>query len=415
MKAISAERNDETGKLSTVMDRWFAKLFHKLLTKISFGQITIVDGSNTSIFGVPEKLGATIYVHDRKFYRKTLVGGSIGAGEAYVKGYWSSDDLTQLIRIMALNMAAINRIEHNLSWLLQPINIIKHRLNRNSRSGSKNNILSHYDLGNEMYTSFLDEKMMYSSAIYPNPNANITEAAEHKLSVICEKLDLKPTDNLIEIGSGWAGFALYAAKKYGCRITTTTISDAQFAEAKKRIKEQNLQDRITLLNKDYRELEGKYDKLVSIEMIEAVGHKFLPAFFQKCSELLKDDGKMLLQAITIRDQEYKHYINSVDFIQKHIFPGGCLPSNSRMLEIIAKNTDLTVRKIEDFGFDYAKTLNEWRRRFNDSFDQIKHLGFDDSFKRLWNYYFCYCEGGFLERTVSVVHLLATKPLNRDVA
>ena len=341
-----------------------------------------------------------------------VYGGSIGAGEAYVDNLWRTDDLTKLIRIMVRNSDFLEDIEKRFSWFFKPFRILKHRLNFNSRSGSRKNILSHYDLGNEMYQSFLDPTMMYSSAMYPEETSSLEEASYHKLETICKKLDLQPTDEVIEIGSGWCGFAIHAARNYGCRVTTVTISDAQYEEGLQRIKEALLQDKITLLKKDYRDIEGTFDKLVSIEMIEAVGHHYHPRFFATCNKLLRDNGMMLLQAITIRDQAYKKYQNSVDFIQRHIFPGGCLISNERMLQLLGSKTDMVTRSIDDFGFDYARTLKDWRNRFNQSFSKLKTLGYDDPFKRLWNYYLCYCEGGFLERAISVVQLVASKPGNR---
>jgi cyclopropane-fatty-acyl-phospholipid synthase len=255
--------------------------------------------------------------------------------------------------------------------------------------------------------------MMYSSAMYPKKTSSLEEASLHKLETICKKLDLQPSDKVIEIGSGWCGFAIYAAAKYGCHVTTVTISEAQYQEGKKRIEEAGLSDRITLLKQDYRDLTGSYDKLVSIEMIEAVGHRYHPQFFSKCNELLKDNGIMLIQAITMKDQGYEQYIKTVDFIQRHIFPGGCLPSNNRMLQLVSSETDMVVRQLDDFGFDYARTLREWRNRFNQSFSGLRNKGYDDTFKRLWNFYLCYCEGGFLERAISVVHLVATRPNNRS--
>lgn len=414
MNTVASTRKTIATSPPTVTDRLARTLFYTLVARIIHGRLTIVDGLETRSFGPQEsELSAQLHILNQKFYQKIILGGSIGAGEAYVDGLWDSDDLTNLIRIMALNIELINSIEQRYSWLFQPINIIRHRLNSNSQKGSKKNILSHYDLGNEMYQSFLDSTMMYSSAIFTETAATLEKAAENKLELICKKLDLQRTDRLIEIGTGWGGFALYAAEKYGCHVTTTTISEAQHREAAKRIKARGLEHKITLLKTDYRELSGQFDKLVSIEMIEAVGKKYLPGFFEKCSSLLKQDGKMLIQAITIRDQNYQQYANSVDFIQKHIFPGGFLPSNTKMLDIITEKTDMVVRGLDDFGFDYARTLVHWRKRFNSSFDKIRKFGFDDKFKRLWNFYLCYCEGGFRERTISVVHLIATKPANRS--
>ena len=389
-------------------------IIHYILSKLKHGRIVISEGHERTCFGSNEGLCAQIRILDRRFYSRVLTGGSIGAAEAYVEKLWETDDLTPLIRLMARNMSVLDTIENSFGWLLLPFRAIRHKLKRNSKSGARQNILAHYDLGNDMYQSFLDRRMMYSSAIYRSARNDLETASEYKLEVICKKLKLTPTDNVLEIGSGWCGFAIYAAQRYGCHITTTTISDAQYREGKRRVAKAGLQDRITLLKKDYRELSGKFDKLVSIEMVEAVGHEFHPRFFKTCSSLLKDNGRMVLQAITINDQSYQKYRRSVDFIQKYIFPGGCLLSNSRMLELIAKQTNMVVRNLEDFGPDYARTLYDWRKRFNDAFAGLKESGrYDERFRRLWNFYLCYCEGGFLERTISVVQLAAVKPLAID--
>ncbi len=392
---------------------WSRFLILKMLTGLQHGQIVLHEGHKRWVFGNGGPLRANITVNNKSFYRKVLLGGSIGGGEAYVDGIWKVDDLTALVRILVLNMAFLDRMERGFAWLLRPVDLLRHALNGNSKNRSKRNILAHYDLGNEMYAAFLDPTMMYSSAIYPKDDSSLEEASIYKLATICRKLDLQPTDRVIEIGTGWGGFAIYAAKNYGCHVTTTTISDAQYQEAVKRVKEAGLTDKITLLRSDYRDLTGQYDKLVSIEMIEAVGHRFLPVFFAKCGDLLKPDGKMLLQAITITDQKYKQYAGTVDFIQRYIFPGGCLPSNTRMLQLIAEKTDMVVRQLDDFGFDYARTLSDWRSRFNESFAGLRSKGYDETFRRLWEYYLCYCEGGFLERSISVVHVVASRPGNRQ--
>ena len=387
-------------------------MLFKMLARLRHGQITISDNGESRTFGLDPHLRVTLTVHDPAFYPRVLFGGSVGAGEAYVDGLWEADRLTTLVRIMVLNMALLDRMERGLACFLWPYQRLQHLLRDNSRHRARKNILSHYDLGNDMYRAFLDPAMMYSSAIYPDSASSLEEAARFKLDHICRRLDLNPEDRVIEIGSGWGGFAIHAASRYGCHVTTTTISDAQFREARKRIDEAGLSDRITLLREDYRKLEGRYDKLVSIERIEAVGHRHLPEFFKKCGSLLRPDGMLLLQAITIADQKYRYYVRNVDFIQRHIFPGGCLPSNTRMLELMAAKTDLVVRRIEDFGFDYARTLKDWRRRFLSAFDGLKERGYDERFKRLWEFYLCYCEGGFLERSISVVQLMATRPGNR---
>lgn len=391
---------------------WLTSILFKMLDKLEYGQLTVQERDKTRTFGSDSSLRAHVTINDSRAYHKIVFGGSIGAGEAYINKLWDVDNLTALVRIMVLNMSLLDQMERGLAWLNRPVDLVKHLLNFNNKNGAKRNILAHYDLGNDMYSSFLDPTMMYSSAIYPTKESSLVDAQQHKLDVICKKLELQPTDKVVEIGSGWGGFAIYAAQNYGCHVTTTTISDAQYAEAKKRIETLGLTEKITLVQKDYRELSGEFDKLVSIEMIEAVGHKYLPAFFKQCEHLLKSEGKMLIQAITIADQKYTQYSRSVDFIQRYIFPGGCVPSNARMLQVIAEKTDMVVRQIDDFGYDYARTIKDWRNRFNNSYEHLLEKGYDETFKRLWEFYLCYCEGGFLERSISVVHVVATRPRNR---
>lgn len=392
---------------------WCRSLLFKSLTRMDFGCLVVQEGDNRYHFGREKQPCANLTIRDRAAYGKILFGGSIGAAEAYVDKLWDVDDLTALIRIMVRNMSLLDSLDKGFAWLLKPVDLVKHFLNANSRRGAKRNILAHYDLGNDMYRAFLGSSMMYSSAIYPTPETTLEEAQEHKLEVLCQKLDLQPGDSVLEIGTGWGGFALYAAGKYGCHVTTTTISESQYEEAAKRIAAAGLTDKITLLKSDYRDLTGQFDKLVSVEMIEAVGHKFLPAFFKKCGELLKPDGKMVIQAITITDQKYKQYIRGVDFIQRYVFPGGCLPSINMMVQSIAARTDMVVRQIDDFGLNYARTLQDWLKRFRESYPKLQNQGYDETFKRLWEFYLCYCQGGFIERSISVVHLVATRPHHRE--
>lgn len=386
------------------------RLVHKMLGGLRHGRLVLHDSGEIFAFGNSEsELVAHVHIHSQAVYPGILLGGSIGAGEGYIEKLWDVDDLTALVRIMVANMDVLDGMEKGFAWTLRPLRILRHLLNRNSRQRAKKNILAHYDLGNEMYAAFLDPAMMYSSAVFPRPDSSLEEAAQHKLELICTRLGLQASDHVMEIGSGWGGFAIYAAKNYGCRVTTTTISEAQHQEAVHRVEAAGLQERITVLQQDYRDLQGEYDKLVSIEMIEAVGHAYMPQFFRKCGSLLKEDGRMLIQAITIRDQKYENYAGSVDFIQRHIFPGGCLPSNTRMQNMLTDTTDMVVRRLEDFGGDYARTLALWRERFNQAAARLGELGYDERFRRLWNFYLCYCEGGFLERSISVVHLVADRP------
>lgn len=391
------------------VERFARKIVFRLLKTLRFGTLVIEDETGTFTFGNDTTLTATIRVYSPKAYFKVLFSGSIGAGEAYVDKLWDCDDLTNVVRIFVLNMEVLDNMEKGLALLVHPLRLAAHWFKTNSRRGAKLNILSHYDIGNEMYESFLDTSMMYSSAIFPEPGGSLETASQHKLDLICKKLELKPTDHIIEIGSGWGGFAIHAAKNYGCKVTTTTISEAQFKEAQRQIAQADLTDKIELRRDDYRDLTGQYDKLVSIEMIEAVGNSYLPLFFQKCGELVKKDGMMLIQAITIRDQKFKQYTRSVDFIQRHVFPGGCLLSNRRMVELICDKSDLVVRNLEDYGVHYGETIKRWRKRFAVNFPSLERRGYDERFRRLWNFYFCYCEGGFIERAISVVQLVATGP------
>jgi cyclopropane-fatty-acyl-phospholipid synthase len=395
---------------ATLSDSLAKKILLRALAHLAEGQLTIVDASQSYVFGHPESdIHATMQVLHPGFYRQVVFGGSIGAGEAYIQGHWSSPDLTKVVQIFARNLALLDNIERYFSWLSNGLNRVKHIFNRNSQAGSKRNILAHYDLGNDMYQQFLDPEMMYSSAIYPASDASLAEAQLHKLDTICQRLDLKPGQTLLEVGTGWGALAIYAAKHYGVLVTTTTISDAQYDYALSRVKSEGLSDKVTLLKQDYRELTGVYDRVVSIEMIEAVGHEYLPGFFEKLQHMLKPEGRLLIQAITIADQRYNSYRKSVDFIQRYIFPGGCLPSISEMSRHIANKTDMVIWSLDDIGLDYARTLKHWHDNFDMAKSTITKLGYGDDFIRMWKFYLSYCEGGFLERATSTVHLTAVRP------
>jgi len=383
------------------------------LAKIHHGQLLITENKKVSVFGTRNRIRADIKVLNPNFYAYILFGGSIGAAESYMRGDWRSKNLTDVIRLMAVNSAAMDSMEGSYKVLLQPLLKIIRYLNKNTVAGSKKNIVRHYDLSNDFFALFLDASLMYSSAIYANTKMNLEEAAINKIKIICEKLKLKSTDRLVEIGSGWGGFAIYAAQNYGCHVTTTTISEQQFLYVKNKIKQLKLSKKITLVKKDYRQLTGKYNKLVSIEMIEAVGHHFYDTYFSKIATLLTDDGDALIQAITIRDQRYKAALKSVDFIQKYIFPGSTIPSVTTMQESLTRATDMTIFDIQDIGSDYARTLNAWKVKFVANKARIKELGFDAEFMRMWFFYFCYCEGGFKEKVISDIHLHLTKPLYRN--
>ncbi len=398
-------------KEATWLDQRCRSIVYSILDKLTYGQLEVVEGSKHHLFPATANnpdIQGKIHIHDMSVYQDFVKGGSIGVAESFIDGKWSSPNLTNVIRIFAKAQQLTDSLEAKRSWSNKLKNAFFHWQNRNTQSGSKRNILAHYDLGNELYTRFLDPKMMYSSAIYPTEDSSLEEAQSYKLQTICDRLSLEKTDHLLEIGTGWGGLAIYAAQHYGCKVTTTTISDAQYAYAETRIKELGLTEQITLLKKDYRDLTGAFDKVVSIEMIEAVGYEFLPSFFKQCNDRLKPGGKLLIQAITIADQRFESYKSNVDFIQKYIFPGGFLPSINILSQHITDHSELVMESLNDIGLDYAKTLNDWRKNFIASWSDLKPHGYDETFKRLWLYYFAYCEGAFLERSTSTVHLVARK-------
>ncbi len=340
----------------------------------------------------------------------TVLGGANGAAEAYLRGYWTTPDLTGVLQVMARNLAAASRLGRFATQLLLPFTSLARWSQRNTVLGSKRNIAAHYDLSNDFFGLMLDPTMTYSCGVFPHASTTLQEASLEKYDRICRNLQLRPDDRLLEIGTGWGGFAEYVAREYGCHVTTTTISDAQHEYAHDRFRNEGISDRITLLHRDYRELAGQYDKLVSIEMVEAVGERFLPQFFAKCSKLLKPDGMMALQAITMPDYRYASYRRSIDFIQQYIFPGGFLPSLGKMAACIGGDTDLRIAQSEDFTADYARTLSAWRDNFEANLGLVRELGFDDRFVRMWSYYLSYCEAGFLERQVAVGQYLLRKPM-----
>jgi cyclopropane-fatty-acyl-phospholipid synthase len=397
---------------------WAKTKILQRLNQLHTGQLMLIDGSEKHVFGKTETttdISVTIHVHDERFYGEIAFGGSIGAGEAYMLGYWTSNNLTDVIRLMCLNQSVMDALEGGYQWLSRPIMRVLHWANSNTTEGSRKNIAAHYDLGNDMFALFLDPTMMYSSAMFDKHTDSLQSASELKLKTICDKLDLQPHDQVIEIGTGWGGFAIYAASHYGCHVTTTTISRQQYELASARVKAAGLNDKITLLLEDYRHLQGQYDKLVSIEMIEAVGHQFYDTYFEQVGKLLKPDGLALIQAITIADQRYESAKSSVDFIQRYIFPGSCIPSNTAMLNSITKASDLRLFDLQDIGPHYATTLRMWRESFFHNIHEIRKLGYSEEFIRMWEFYLCYCEGGFAERALGDVHLLLAKPDNRRAA
>lgn len=388
------------------------KIVRARLSNISRGQLTIAEGDTTTVYGdcsIAGDFSAVLRVNHPSFYSDIAFGGSIGAGEAYMQGHWSSENLSDLLRLLLINQDVLEDIDSGISALVQPARKMLHWLNRNTRSGSRKNIAAHYDLGNDFYALWLDPKMMYSCAYFESPATSLETAATAKLERICRKLDLREQDTVIEIGSGWGGFAIYAAQNYGCHVTTTTISNEQYELAQERIRQAGVEDKVTLLAEDYRDLEGRFDKLVSIEMIEAVGHQYHDSFFRKCCELLKPKGQMLLQAITIADQQYAKYVKDVDFIRRYIFPGGCLTSVTDMARVLTRETDLRILHTEDIGPHYARTLRHWNERFFAAIESVRDKGYSDAFIRMWEFYLCYCEAAFLERSTGTVQMLMMRP------
>lgn len=392
--------------LGNRLARW---LLLQKLQALHGGTIQLIDSSGSTTFGLGGSLQSTMNVHNPVFFRHAVLGGSLSVAESYLRGDWDCDDLTSFFRIFVRNIEATNELDRGLSRIASWVNAMYHRWHANSKSGSRRNIHAHYDLGNEFFRLMLDDTLAYSSGIFVTPGSTLREASLEKMDRICRKLDLRPSDHLLEIGTGWGGLAIHAATQFGCRVTTTTISQQQFDIARDRIAEAGLSDRVTLLLQDYRDLTGEFDKLVSVEMIEAVGYRYYDTYFRKCSELLKPDGTLVLQAIVMPDRRYTQYLKSADFIQRYVFPGGCLPSVSAMLQTMSRVTDLRFVHGEDFGTHYAQTLREWRQRFHQRLDDVPRLGFPDRFIRMWNYYLSYCEAAFDERFTGVVQIQFDKP------
>jgi cyclopropane-fatty-acyl-phospholipid synthase len=388
------------------------------LRKICDGRLRVLDSGCIETFGAVTETApfeVTIRVRSPRFYSDVAFGGTLGAGEAYMNGSWHCDNLTGLVRLMVINRHLMNDVDSGWSHLSAPLLKLAHWLNRNDKTGSRRNIAAHYDLGNQFFELFLDETMAYSCGIFANADTSLLEASTAKFEAACSKLALKPDQHLLEIGTGWGGLAIHAARRYGCRVTSTTISRAQYEYSRERVARAGLGDRITLLLEDYRDLRGQFDALVSIEMIEAVGHQYLDTYFRRCSELLGPSGAMLLQAITIRDPFYEQARRSVDFIKRFIFPGSFIPSVQALVNSLARATDLKLLHLEDIGPHYARTLRAWRERFLARQADVRALGYPERFVRMWEYYLCYCEGGFEERQLGDVQMLLTKPLSRRAA
>ncbi len=388
------------------------KVFHRQLSAISHGKLIVKDAHGQMVCGSINGPQAQVTVSDTSAYLDILLGGPLGASEAFIDGKWTTPDLTSVVRVFSGNPELMQAMDGGLTRILRPFLRTAHWLRRNNRDGSRRNIGAHYDLGNDFFDLFLDPTMMYSAGVFATPDVSLEEASIAKLDLICNKLALNKNDHLLEIGTGWGGMAMHAAGNYGCKVTTTTISENQYKMSRERVVAAKLADRVTVVKQDYRDLEGQYDKLVSVEMIEAVGHEFMDSYFRTCSERLKPGGRALIQAIVMTDRNYQWHIKTVDFIKKYIFPGGCLPSIGSIMQSVARSSDLQLVNLHDIGIDYAHTLRAWREAFTSKIDQVRSLGYSEEFIRTWQYYFSYCEGAFLERAISDLQLVFDKPKSR---
>jgi cyclopropane-fatty-acyl-phospholipid synthase len=405
----------KTPTKATFLTSVFKNGLKKKLSHLNVGCISVVDGVDKFSFGdTGSELRVNVQVHSQEFYVMTGSGGAMGIAEAYILGYWTSDDVVMLMRIILKNRSILLSLNDGFAKILSPINKLIHRSRQNTLKGSKENILAHYDLSNDFYKLWLDPTMTYSCAYFKDSNTTLEDASIEKLDRMCRKLNLSEKDNILEVGTGWGSFSIHAAKNYGCSITTTTISDAQYEYAKARVVEEGLESKINVINKDYRKLDGQYDKIVSIEMIEAVGYEYISEYFRKLSSLLKPDGLMALQGITYNDQNFDTYKDSVDFIKKYIFPGSCLISISQIIDVIKNKTDLSMIDMEDITRHYAETLNRWRKNFMSVLPEVKEMGYSKAFINMWEFYFLYCEAGFLERNIGDVQMVFAKSGARDV-
>lgn len=398
------------GPAATWPDRQLRQLLLARLKQLQVGRLEFVDAAGRHVFEGERETSRPVQltVTDPRAYRMIALGGSLGAAEAYLRGYWEADDLLAALRLFVQNASVLSSLDRGPARFIQPARSLWRWLRRNTRSGSRRNIAAHYDLSNDFFALMLDPTMTYSSGIFEDAGTSLEQASRGKYDRMCRLLQLSSRDHVLEIGTGWGGFAIYAASQYGCRVTTTTISEQQYREAQQRVTAAGLQHRVELKQIDYRDLQGTYDKLVSIEMIEAVGEAMLPTYFQQCSRLLKPSGLFALQAITMPDNRYDAYRRSIDFINRYIFPGGFLPSWSAMFDAVRQHTDFQLVQQADFAEHYAHTLALWRQNFWSHIAEVRHLGFDERFVRMWDYYLCYCQAGFLERQIGLSQALFAK-------
>jgi len=396
---------------------WFQRSARRRLVRwlqdLDGGVIHLGDPQQSLSFGreSQDDMQAEWNVDSGEVYNQLATGGALGMAESYLRGDWQTDDLTQLLTILCRNMHRVPDSHSMVAKFAHLAARVAQFFDRNTRHRSRQNIAAHYDLSNEFFELFLDPTLMYSSAWFENEQSTLHEASIAKLDQICRKLDLRESDSVLEIGTGWGGFALHAVREYGIELTTTTISERQLTKARERFDVAGISDRVRLLDADYRDLEGQYDKLVSIEMVEAVGEQFLDTYFRQCGRLLKPGGRFVIQSIVMPEQRYASYRRNVDFIQKYIFPGGFLPSVAAMQESVGRTSNLRLQQVEDLSPHYERTLQEWRRRFFNRIDDVRQLGFDDRFIRMWEYYLCYCEAAFREQAVRVVQIAWDKPVH----
>ena len=385
------------------------------LQKITRGCLTLQAGNQTQQMGTVSDgtISANIEVHNPAFFRKTCLGGSLGVADSYADGDWDTNDLVAVFRLFLQNQEVMDGMESGWASLLNRIARWGYLLSqKNTRKGSRKNIALHYDLGNDFYELMLDPTMTYSCGIFNSPECTLEEASLAKYDRIIDQLDIQPHHHVLEIGCGWGGFAHRLAERTEAKLTATTISNRQFEYAQDRIQKAGFHDRISIVKQDYRDLVGQFDRIVSIEMIEAVGHEFLPTYFSQISDLLVSDGAAMIQGITMPDHRYSQYLKEVDYIRTRVFPGSCVPSASAMIEAAVKKSDLRPADLHDFGYHYSRTLREWRMRFLENEEEIKKLGYDDHFRRAWIYYLCYCEAGFEEGYTGDIHLLLAKPASK---
>lgn len=412
MTEKKAKQETKLANSETSQNGFWKRALLSQLKKIDRGSLTVETNNGTQQLGSPSqnRISAMIQVTNSDFFRKACLGGSLGVADSYAEGDWKTDDLVSVFRLFLQNQDVMDGMESGWASLLNRVARWGYLIGqKNTIKGSRKNIALHYDLGNDFYELMLDPTMTYSCGIFNSPESTLEEASLAKYDRIIDQLDIQPHHHILEIGCGWGGFADRLAQRTQAKLTATTISDRQFEYAQNRIQKNGFEDRVSIIKKDYRDLVGQFDRIVSIEMIEAVGHEFLPGYFSKISDLLLSNGAAMIQGITMPDHRYRQYLKEVDYIRTRVFPGSCVPSASAMIEAAVKNSDLRPADLHDFGYHYSRTLREWRLRFLDNEKSIKELGYDEHFRRAWIYYLCYCEAGFEEGYTGDIHLLLAKP------